>query len=96
MTFVAYFQNGCYPTGTTTLGGMPFGESPRIPRFVLTDIITGVPEGTTNEMFEEKWGPQSTSSIQLDFCAPSECPDSVKRQMEAPNLDVRHRVWKSL
>ena len=80
MTFVAYFQNGCYPTETSALGGMPFGESLPIPRYVLTDIITGVPEGTTKKMFEQKWGQRNLSS-QLEFCAESECPDSVKKRI---------------
>jgi hypothetical protein len=93
MTFVVYFQNGYFPTSQPTLGGMPFGEPARIPRYVPTHIITDVPEGTTKATVAEKWG-SSNSSIQLEFCAESECPDSVKTQIQAPNLPAV--VWSSL
>jgi hypothetical protein len=95
MSFVAYFQNGHYPTNQATLNGVPLGEPVRIPRYVLTDIIGDVPDGTTKEMVKEKWS-QPTSPIQLEFCAESECPDAVKEQIQVPSAQVRHRVWSRL
>ena len=65
---------------------------------MLTDIIFNVPEGTTKEMVEKKWGP--TNNPVLEFCADDECPTDVMAQIETERIEgtlenrqVRRRDW---
>jgi hypothetical protein len=95
MTFAGYYLKDLPEVKPPIVHGVPVGEPRRVFEYVLTDIIRDVPEGTPQEMVEEKWGPSNTS-IKLMFSAESECPSEVKEQMLNPDPHVRQRVWSSL